>query len=62
MLVSASYAIASLVEETHLKEDYVIPKVTDPRICPIVTQTLKRGNWKPYSQTAQGGYRNETIK
>ena len=42
MLVSASYAIASLVEETHLKEDYVIPKVTDPRICPIVTQTLKK--------------------
>jgi malate dehydrogenase (oxaloacetate-decarboxylating) len=41
MLVTASYAIASLVEKTHLKENYVIPKVNDPRILPTVTQTLK---------------------
>jgi malic enzyme len=41
MLVAASYAIASLVEGPHLKEDYIIPKVNDPRILPIVTQTLK---------------------
>jgi malate dehydrogenase (oxaloacetate-decarboxylating) len=41
MLVTASYAIASLVEEAHLKEDYVIPNVNDPRILPLVTQTLK---------------------
>jgi malate dehydrogenase (oxaloacetate-decarboxylating) len=41
MLVTASYAIASLVEKPHLKEDYVIPKVNDPRILPIVTRTLK---------------------
>jgi malate dehydrogenase (oxaloacetate-decarboxylating) len=41
MLVAASHAIASLVEGTHLKEDYIIPKVNDPRILPIVTQTLK---------------------
>ena len=32
MLVTASYAIASLVEDTHLKDDYIIPKVNDPRI------------------------------
>jgi malate dehydrogenase (oxaloacetate-decarboxylating) len=42
MLVTASYAIASLVEKTHLKEDYVIPKVNDPRILPFVTETLKK--------------------
>lgn len=42
MLVTASYAIASLVEETRLKEDYVIPRVNDPRILPIVTETLKK--------------------
>ncbi|MDQ6865849.1 MAG: hypothetical protein M3044_18730 [Thermoproteota archaeon] len=49
MLVTASYAIASQVEETHLKEDNVSPKVNDPRICPIVTQTLKEaiGNRTP---------------
>jgi malate dehydrogenase (oxaloacetate-decarboxylating) len=41
MLVAASYAIASLVEGPHLKEDYIIPKVNDPRILPIITQTLK---------------------
>jgi malate dehydrogenase (oxaloacetate-decarboxylating) len=41
MLVAASYAIASLVEGSHLKEDYIIPKINDPRILPIVTQTLK---------------------
>ncbi len=41
MLVSVANAIASIVEETHLKEDYIIPKVNNPRILPIVTQTLK---------------------
>ncbi|MGH9994142.1 MAG: NAD(P)-dependent malic enzyme [Nitrososphaeraceae archaeon] len=41
MLVTASYAIASLVEKPYLKEDYIIPKVNDPRILPIVTKTLK---------------------
>jgi malate dehydrogenase (oxaloacetate-decarboxylating) len=41
MLVAASYAIASLVDARHLKEDYIIPKVNDPRILLIVTQTLK---------------------
>ena len=41
MLVVASHAIASLVERTHLKEDYIIPKVNNPRILPIVTRTLK---------------------
>ena len=40
-LSAASYAIASLIEKIHLKEDYIIPKVNDPRILPVVTQTLK---------------------
>jgi malate dehydrogenase (oxaloacetate-decarboxylating) len=42
MLVTASYAIASLVENIHLKEDYIIPKVNDPRILAFVTETLKK--------------------
>ena len=42
ILVTASYAIASLVGNTHLKEDYIIPKVNDPRILPFVTDTLKK--------------------
>jgi malate dehydrogenase (oxaloacetate-decarboxylating) len=41
MLVAASYAIASLVERPQLKEDYIIPKISDPRILPIVVKTLK---------------------
>jgi malate dehydrogenase (oxaloacetate-decarboxylating) len=41
MLVAASYAIASLVERPHLNEDYIIPKVNDPRVLPIVVRTLK---------------------
>jgi malate dehydrogenase (oxaloacetate-decarboxylating) len=41
MLVAASYAIASLVERPQLKEDYIIPKINDPRILPIVVKTLK---------------------
>jgi malate dehydrogenase (oxaloacetate-decarboxylating) len=41
ILIAASYAIASLVDGHHLKEDYIIPKVNDPRILPIVTKTLK---------------------
>ncbi|WP_201449491.1 NAD(P)-dependent malic enzyme [Nitrososphaera sp. AFS] len=55
MLVTASYAIASLVEITHLKEDYIIPKVNDPRILPIVTQTLKEAIGKnDGTETKQG--------
>jgi malate dehydrogenase (oxaloacetate-decarboxylating) len=41
MLVAASYAIASLVERPHLNEEYIIPKVNDHRILPIVVRTLK---------------------
>ena len=42
MLVSVAYAIASIVEEVHLKDNYIIPKVDDPRILPIVTKTIKK--------------------
>jgi malate dehydrogenase (oxaloacetate-decarboxylating) len=55
MLVTASYAIASLVEITHLKEDYIIPKVNDPRILPIVTQTLKEAIGKNDSTGTRQG-------
>jgi malate dehydrogenase (oxaloacetate-decarboxylating) len=48
MLVTASYAIASLVEDSHLNVSYVIPKVNDPRILPIVSQTLKKAIRKRY--------------
>ncbi|TLX69118.1 MAG: NADP-dependent malic enzyme [Thaumarchaeota archaeon] len=41
MLVSVARAIADIVEDIHLREDYIIPKVDDPRILPIVTKTVK---------------------
>lgn len=51
MLVTASYSIASLVKKSHLNEDYVIPKVNDPRILPIVTQNLKEAIKRVRSRT-----------
>jgi malate dehydrogenase (oxaloacetate-decarboxylating) len=41
MLGSVATAIADIVETNHLKYDYIIPKVDDPRIIHIVTDTLK---------------------
>jgi malate dehydrogenase (oxaloacetate-decarboxylating) len=41
MLVSVGTAIAEIVDTNHLKSDYIIPKVDDPRIIRIVTNTLK---------------------
>jgi malate dehydrogenase (oxaloacetate-decarboxylating) len=41
MLVAVATAIAGIVDSTHLKSDYIIPKVDDPRIIHIVVRTLK---------------------
>lgn len=41
MLVSVGTAIAEIVDTNHLKYDYIVPKVDDPRIIHIVTNTLK---------------------
>jgi malate dehydrogenase (oxaloacetate-decarboxylating) len=41
MLMSVAYAIADIVSDVHLKEDYIVPKVNDPRILPTVTKALR---------------------
>lgn len=41
MLVAVAFAIASLVDRKHLTESFIIPRVNDPRILPVVTQTLR---------------------
>jgi malate dehydrogenase (oxaloacetate-decarboxylating) len=41
MLVSVANAIADIVDRDNLKYDYIIPKVDDPRIIHIVTNTLR---------------------
>ena len=55
ILVSVATAIADIVDSTHLKFDYLIPKVDDPRIIHVVTDTLKYAikrniDKKPYQQ------------
>jgi malate dehydrogenase (oxaloacetate-decarboxylating) len=41
MLVAVATAIAGIVDTTHLKNDYIIPKIDDPRIIHIVARTLR---------------------
>ena len=41
VLVAVADAIAGIVEDSHLSEDYIIPKVNDPRILPTVTKALR---------------------
>jgi malate dehydrogenase (oxaloacetate-decarboxylating) len=41
VLVTVANAIAGIVNDTYLREDYIIPKVNDPRILPTVTKALR---------------------
>ena len=41
MLVSVANSIAGLIDDVHLKEDFIVPKVNDPRILAVVSKTLK---------------------
>jgi malate dehydrogenase (oxaloacetate-decarboxylating) len=40
MKIAAAYAIASLVSEKELNEDYVIPKAFDPRVADAVSKAV----------------------
>jgi len=41
VLVTVANAIAGIVNDTYLREDYIIPKVNDPRILATVTKALR---------------------
>jgi malate dehydrogenase (oxaloacetate-decarboxylating) len=41
ILISVSKSIADLVDLKHLNEEFIIPKINDPRILPVVTKSLK---------------------
>ncbi len=41
ILIAVAQSIANLVDSKLLKEDYIIPKINDPRILPIVTNSIK---------------------
>jgi malate dehydrogenase (oxaloacetate-decarboxylating) len=53
VLVAIANAIAGLVGDEQLKEDFIIPKVNDPRIQSIITQTLKEALLKHIEKTAR---------
>lgn len=42
MKLAAAYAIADLVPENQLREDYVVPNVFDPRVAPAVAAAVAR--------------------
>lgn len=41
ILISVSKSIANLVDIKHLNEEFIIPKINDPRLLPVVTKSLK---------------------
>ena len=41
VLVTVANAIAGIVNDTYLREDYIIPKVNDPRILTTITKALR---------------------
>lgn len=41
ILISVSKSIADLVDLKHLNEEFIIPKINDPRILAVVTKSLK---------------------
>lgn len=45
MLVSIAHAIAGLVDDAHLSEQYIVPKVSDPKILAAVVKAME-GNIK----------------
>jgi malate dehydrogenase (oxaloacetate-decarboxylating) len=53
VLVSVATAIADIIDSKHLKYDYIIPKVDDPRIIHIVTDTLKNAIQKHIDKKRQ---------
>lgn len=50
ILVGIANAIASLVDAAHLKENYIVPKVNDPRLLPVVSSTIKNGIGKQVAE------------
>jgi malate dehydrogenase (oxaloacetate-decarboxylating) len=46
MLIAVSYAIAGLIKQDQLKEDYIIPKLNDPRLHFAITHAIKNAHFK----------------
>jgi malate dehydrogenase (oxaloacetate-decarboxylating) len=50
ILVGIANAIACLVDAAHLKENYIVPKVNDPRLLPVVSSTIKNSIGKQIAE------------
>lgn len=48
MLIAVSYAIAGLIKQDQLKEDYIIPKINDPRLRFTITHAIKNCTFQIY--------------
>jgi malate dehydrogenase (oxaloacetate-decarboxylating) len=68
MVVAASYAIAEVVSEDELNEDYIIPSVFDTRVAPAVSkavahiaheQRLDRGSLQQFGVLLRNGVSSE---
>ena len=40
MKIAASYALANLISDEELNEDYILPKAFDPRVCKTVAKAV----------------------
>jgi malate dehydrogenase (oxaloacetate-decarboxylating) len=45
MKVAAAYALAGLVDDKDLNEEYILPKAFDPRVAPAVSKAVGAA-WK----------------
>jgi len=66
LMVNVANAIANLVEDQILKPDYIIPPINDPRILPVVTQTLRnviqRTVAHPYENKSEADEEERKVK
>ncbi len=46
MKVAAAYAIASLIDEGELREDYIIPSALDKRVAPVVAAAVAKAAYE----------------
>jgi malate dehydrogenase (oxaloacetate-decarboxylating) len=61
VLVAISRAIAGLIDQTQLRDDFIIPKVNDPRIQPIITQTIREALQRHIEKAFYGSESQEGV-
>ncbi|MGH9953897.1 MAG: hypothetical protein ACRD5J_19955 [Nitrososphaeraceae archaeon] len=40
-MIAVARSISELVDEEHLRTDYILPAIDDPRILPVVSNSVK---------------------